>query len=199
MVAARRLCQVGHTVPVDRPAPGAERSRWPLLRGLCATATFAFLPAACSGDDRSVAESVSTSVGATQAEQLAAQLDCAAVRNADDDFKQTRWAFTESLDCWVDGRPSIRIHSFDAASASEVSRGLRSRYTGNPCPVGELARQLVVVGHTWAVVTTRPDLRDLVVDRLGGTAVQVDDDTTTPVSYVAVDPCPDEPPLPPPG
>jgi hypothetical protein len=52
----------------------------------------------------------------------------AEVTSADAMFENARWPFTESLECWMDGRPSIRIHSFDAASAPEVSRRFGQRH-----------------------------------------------------------------------
>jgi hypothetical protein len=74
----------------------------------------------------------------------------AEVTSADAMFENARWPFTESLECWMDGRPSIRIHSFDAASAPEVSRSFGQRYgagTASPCSSGgELSPQSVVVG-----------------------------------------------------
>jgi hypothetical protein len=186
-------------VPVDLVTLGCgEHHRRSLLRGLCAASTLTLLVAACGSDNRSAEDDGSTSVAATQAEQLATQLDCADVTSADAAFENARWPFTESLDCWIDGRPSIRIHSFDADSAPEVSRRFGQRYgagTTNPCPSGgALSPQFVVLGNTWAVVTTSPALRDLVVDRLQGVALHTDDNTT-PVSYPAVDPCRDLPPI----
>ena len=179
-----------------------EHRRRSRLRGPCAAVSLTLLVAACGSDNRNASEDASTPGAATQAEQLAAELDCAEVSSAEAAFENARWPFTESLECWIDGRPSIRIHSFDAASAPEVSRGFEQRYgagTTNPCPSGgELSPQFVVLGNTWAVVTTRSALRDLVVDRLNGVALHAEGNTT-PVSYPAVDPCQDLPPITQPG
>ncbi|MFZ6002472.1 MAG: hypothetical protein ACOYXM_00930 [Actinomycetota bacterium] len=131
------------------------------------------------------------------AEQLVAALDCERETSADSRFENTRWPFTESIDCWTDGRPSIRIHTFDPTAASEVADRFQQRYDQdglNQCPTGELSHQYVALADTWAAVTTSEALRDRLLDRLGGTATS-SDDNTTPVSYPMVDPCVDSPPI----
>lgn len=131
----------------------------------------------------------------TRGHELAAELGCEQVTDAGPMFEHARWPFDESLDCWLDGRPSVRIHTFDAALAEGTAASFEQRYgpgAGNPCPDGgDASNQLVVVGPDWAAVATSGELRDRVLDRLGG--AYLDGDDTTPVSYPAVDPCPGSP------
>lgn len=130
------------------------------------------------------------------AEKLVAELDCETATNVDSTFEESRWPFSESIDCWTDGRPSIRIHTFEAARTSEVSKQFQVRYSGglNQCPTGDRSRQYVAVADSWAVVTTSEALLDRVLTQLGGTATRLDDNAP-PVSYPMVDPCPASPPI----
>lgn len=149
------------------------------------------LLAACGGDGGSSATNSTADEPQSRAEEVAAELGCEQVTSAESAFENTRWPFDESLDCWLDGRPSVRVHTFAPDFASETVGRFEQRYgpdATNHCPDGELSPQFVIVGPDWAVVTATAALRDEVLDRLGGDYLEGDD--TTPVSYPMVDPCP---------
>lgn len=140
--------------------------------------------------------STTTGEPKSRAEELVAKLGCDQQTSANDTFEHSRWPFTESVDCWIDGRPSIRVHAFSPEHMEGTVVSFQQRYgdTGDgSCPQGEAAAQFVVVGDDWAAVTTGESLRDRVVDRLGGDYLE--GDNSTPVSYPMVDPCPDSPPI----
>ncbi len=171
--------------------------RWALRRGREVLLCVVVAVGACGNDRDDEAAPSTAPDDRSAAEQLVAELDCEKETSADTTFENSRWPFIESIDCWTDGRPSIRIHTFDALSASEVSDRFQQRYDPgvlNQCPTGELSHQYVAVGDTWAAVTTSEALRDRVLDKLGG-SVTSPDDKTTPMSYPMVDPCPDSPPI----
>src|SRR3546814_9870914 len=99
--------------------------------------------------------STTTEESTSRAQELVTKLDCDQQTSANDTFKHSRWPFTESVDCWIDGRPSIRVHTFSPEHREETVVSFEQRYgdTGNAdCPQGDGASQLVVVGDRKSVV-----------------------------------------------
>src|SRR3546814_11492554 len=65
--------------------------------------------------------STTTEESTSRAQELVTKLDCDQQTSANDTFKHSRWPFTESVDCCIDGRPSPRVHHLRPAHRTKTA------------------------------------------------------------------------------
>lgn len=149
------------------------------------------------GDDGAGSTTASTttltSLPDSALEQMATDVGCESLTESENPYWETRWGFDESLDCVLEGRPSVRLHSFAPERLGDVRQRLSTRVgaPGNPCPDGSQGiSPYLVLGAEWAIATNRQDLAQDLARRLGGEVLAGGGSDGPPVSYPSVDPCP---------
>lgn len=167
--------------------------RCPQIGALTATLLSAVALIACgdgSDDVRSSTSPPTSTATTTLSGALADELGCSATTESEGPYWETRWGFNESLDCELDGRASVRLHTFDPERYDGVRSQLTTRYgdSGHPCPDGSAPiSPWIVLGPDWAVVTSRREVARDLVDHLNGELLDGGGGTEgTPVSYPAV-------------
>lgn len=159
-------------------------------RRLLACVVIAVL-AACGGDEGSAADTT-FDAALTRGGELAEAAGCDRAKTAEPSSQnESEFAFTETIDCWLDGRLAVRIHVVAPEDVEHTVNRLRLRYGDElaQCPSGEEFGQYLIAGQDWVAVAASTEVRNELIDRLGGTAGA--DDGGPPVSYTMMNPCED--------
>lgn len=153
-------------------------------------------------DEQCALPTTSLPDSATSGQRVSAEIGCSETSESANPYWESRWGFDESLDCVLDGEPTVRVHTFDGSNP-ERAKFVRGQLTTRTiattqqpfaCPDGTpFPAQWVVIGPDWAVVTSVEDHARHIAARLDGEFVGGGEpDEGPPVSYPPLGSCPTE-------